>query len=58
MREGIGVLSRLQWQTEGPVMRQQLGSAALRACEDLWVEGYGAYLKLINQAKTTKEAEQ
>ena len=55
---GIGVVYRLQWQTEGPVMRQQLGSAALRAYEDLWVEGYGACLNLLNQAKTTKEAEQ
>jgi len=39
-------------------MRQQLGRAALHAYEDLWAEGYGAYLKLINKAKTTKEAEQ
>jgi hypothetical protein len=39
-------------------MRQQLGSAALRAYEDLWTEGYGAIPELLNQAKTTKEAEQ
>ena len=43
---------------KGPVIREQLGSAALRAYEDLWVEGYGAHLKVLNQAKTTKEAEQ
>jgi hypothetical protein len=39
-------------------MRQQLGSAALRAHEDLWAEGYGAYRNLRDQAKTTKESEQ
>jgi hypothetical protein len=32
--------------------------AALRAYEDLWAEGYGAQLKVLNQAKTIKEAEQ
>ena len=58
MREGIGVFYRLQCQTEGPVMRQQLGRAALRAYEDLWAEGDGAYLNLLDQAKTMKEAEQ
>jgi hypothetical protein len=40
------------------VIRQQLGRAALRTYKDLWAEGYGAYLKVLNQAKTTKEAEQ
>ena len=39
-------------------MRQQPGSAVLRAYKDLWAEGYGAYLKVLNQAKTIKEAEQ
>jgi hypothetical protein len=58
MREGVGVLCQLQWQTEGTVMRPQLGRAALRVHEALWAEGHGAYLKLLNQAKTTKEAEQ
>jgi hypothetical protein len=39
-------------------MRQQPVSAALRAYKDLWAEGYGAIPELLNQAKTTKEAEQ
>jgi hypothetical protein len=37
-------------------MRQQLGSAALRAYEDLQAEGYGAFGKLLNQAVKTEGA--
>ena len=40
------------------MIRQQLGRGALRAYKDLWAEGYGAHRELLNQAKTTKEAEQ
>jgi hypothetical protein len=57
MREGIGVFTGCSGRPKGPVMRQQLGSAALRAYEDLWAKATGIP-ELLNQAKTTKEAEQ
>jgi hypothetical protein len=57
MCEGVGVLCRLQWQTEG-AGDTAATEAALRfvPSEDPQMRGLRADLNLRNQAKTTKEA--